>query len=173
LSDNTCHMAEACWASFKELFEELIEEKKMKNITLISDSPLSQYRNKTTIFFLKKYATSRKIEMKWIFLESGHGKGVSDGVGASLKRQMDDAIAFKPDVSFNKALDLMVDLKVKTDIHLYIYDTNDVELVKKSIPILKAVKGTATIHELIAMPDGKVFGKDKSNEKSKLLKLPF
>jgi hypothetical protein len=173
LSDSTCHMAEAGWASFKELFDDLIDGKKMKKITLISDSPVSQYRNKTTIFLLKKYTTERQIEMRWIFLESGNGKGVADGIGASLKRQMEEAVAFNPDKAFKAPLNFMEEVKRRTDIQLYIYDTSNIDQLTNSLPSLNPVKRTASLHEILAMPDGKNYGKDKSSEPLNLLKVSF
>jgi hypothetical protein len=35
--------------------------------------------------------------MRWLFLESGHGKGIADGVGSVIKRLFDDAIRLNPD----------------------------------------------------------------------------
>ncbi|CAF1566537.1 unnamed protein product, partial [Didymodactylos carnosus] len=80
ISDDTCHMAEAAWTAIQDLLNELIDENNINTINFISDSPVSQYRNKTTIFMMKRFAIDYNIDIKWIFLESGHGKGVADAV---------------------------------------------------------------------------------------------
>ncbi|CAF4505944.1 unnamed protein product, partial [Rotaria magnacalcarata] len=45
--------------------------------------------------------------MRWIFWASGHGKGIADGIGATIKRLFDNVIRLNPDQSFNGAEDLM------------------------------------------------------------------
>ena len=40
--------------------------------------------------------------MRWIFLESGHGKGIGDAISAQMKRKMDEFIAFNPNKSYEK-----------------------------------------------------------------------
>ena len=57
MSDCTNHMAEAVWCSIKDLLDYLIIDQQKKKINIISDSPSSQYRNKTSIYFLNQYAT--------------------------------------------------------------------------------------------------------------------
>ena len=34
---------------------------------------------------MRSYAAEKAINIKWIFLETGHGKGIPDGIGASVK----------------------------------------------------------------------------------------
>ncbi|CAF3008769.1 unnamed protein product, partial [Rotaria sp. Silwood2] len=98
---------------------------------------------------MKKIATGHNIDIKWIFLESGHGKGVADAIGAAIKRKFNEIIAFNPDNSFQKASDLVNSAKTSTDIKVYLYDTTNIENLKKTIPKLKTVKGTATFHEIL------------------------
>ncbi|CAF0997371.1 unnamed protein product [Rotaria magnacalcarata] len=107
ISDDTCHMAEAAWAAIQNLLKDLINENNVNSINFISDSPISQYRNKTMIYLMKKLATDHHIDIKWIFLESGHGKGVVDAVGAAVKRKFDETVAFNPDNTFENALSLI------------------------------------------------------------------
>jgi hypothetical protein len=101
LSDDTSHVAENTWTAIHDLLSELLSDKAVNHINelnIISDSPTSQYRNKTTIYFLKQYATNRKITVRWLFLGSGHGKGIADAVGSVIKRIFDDAIRLNPDI---------------------------------------------------------------------------
>ncbi|CAF1400062.1 unnamed protein product [Didymodactylos carnosus] len=170
LSDDTSHMSESAWAAIKELVENLIRQKNITTINIISDSPVSQFRNKTTISIMKKYAEEEKINLKWIFLESGHGKGVADAVGAALKRKFDETIAFDPDNIYRNALDLMKAVESSSDIKLFVYGTDDIKTVKESIPNIATVKGTASFHEVFAADDETLYAKNISNEKEKKLK---
>ncbi|CAF1605264.1 unnamed protein product [Didymodactylos carnosus] len=174
ISDDINHMAEAAWAGIQSLLKHLVEDLEITSINIISDSPISQYRNKTMFYLMKTFAISRKIKMKWIFLESGHGKGVADAFGASLKRMFDETVNFKPDESFSNASDLVNAIKDQTAIKLYLYDKSDIENVKKSLPKLETVKGTASLHEITVSSDhGTMYGKDVSSDKDKLLKVKF
>lgn len=166
-------MSEATWASTDDLLQELVHEKQVTTINIISDSPLSQFRNKTTIYLMKQFATKEQVDVKWIFLESGHGKGVADAVGAAVKRNFDQAISYKPDDSFKNAMDLLDAVENSSNIKLFIYDKSDIEKVKKSIPKLVAIKGTAGFHEIIATKDGALYAKNLSSEKEKQLKVQF
>ena len=71
---------------------------------------------------MQKFATTHSVDFRWLFLESGHGKGVADAVGAVLKRLFDEAVSFDPDNSFDNALDLMNLVKSRTEVKLFIYD---------------------------------------------------
>ena len=173
LSDDTNHMAEAAWAGIQPLLIHLVHEKEVSTINIISDSPISQYRNKTMFYLMKRFAIQQKIKFKWIYLEAGHGKGIADAIGATLKRKMDEAVNYKPDDSFSSASDLIDAIEDTTDIKLYLYGKSDIEDVKKSLPKLSTIKGTATLHEVLATSDGKFHGKDLSSDKERLLKMKF
>ncbi|CAM4988858.1 unnamed protein product, partial [Rotaria socialis] len=172
ISDDTCHMAEAAWAAIQDLLKDLIDKNNINIINFISDSPVSQYRNKTMIFLMEKLAIDRHIDIKWIFLESGHGKGVADAVGAAVKHKFDVVVAVNPDNTSENALSLINVIK-NTDIKFFLYDTTNIASLKKRIPNLRTVKGTASFHEMLATKDGKFYAKTVSNEKEKLVQLNF
>ncbi len=120
---------------------------------------------------MQKFSTTHNVDFRWLFLESGHGKGVADAVGAVLKRLFDEAVSFDPDNSFDNALDLMNLVKSRTEVQLFIYDKVGIELLRKSIPNLETIKGTAAFHALIAKKDGTVFAKKLSNEAEQQIKV--
>ncbi|CAF1398352.1 unnamed protein product [Rotaria sordida] len=122
---------------------------------------------------MTKYAQKEEIDIKWVYLESGHGKGVADAVGAALKRQFDEAISIDPDHAFDNAQDLMNAVQNNTDIKLYIYDKKDIQKLKDTIPALSTIKGTAKFHEVLAKKDGTLYAKNVSNEKEKQLNVKF
>lgn len=167
-------MFEATWTGLQPVLNNLQNNSsKITKLIFISDSPVSQYRNKTTFYFLKQLAMNSQITVKWIYMESGHGKGIADAIGATIKRLMDQAVAFHPDESYTNALDLIEDIKKNTSIKLFTYTKNDIDFFKKSIPFLAVVKGTASIHEVTARPDGKFYGKDTSCGTERLLTVNF
>jgi hypothetical protein len=171
ISDDTNHMSESCWTVTKEIFAELVQRKSVTTINIISDSPVSQFRNKTTIYLMQKFTTTHDVDFRWVFLESGHGKGVADAVGAVLKRSFDEAVSSDPDNSFHNALDLMSVVKSRTAVKLFIYDKTSTEQLRKSIPALETIKGTAAFHEIIAKRNGTVFAKKLSNEAEQQVKI--
>ncbi|CAF1654845.1 unnamed protein product, partial [Didymodactylos carnosus] len=93
LSDDCNHMGEAAWASLLPLLKTLVNKNDIKYLNIISDSPVSQYRNKTIMFLVAQFVKQNRVEIKWIYLESGHGKGAADGVGAVIKRAMNEAVS--------------------------------------------------------------------------------
>lgn len=67
-------------------------------------------------------------------MESRHGKGVADAIGAVIKD--------------------------KTNIKLFTYTKEDIDSLRKAMPVLTTAKGTANLHEATAKSDGKFFGKE-------------
>ena len=66
----------------------------LSKVIILSDGPSSQYRNRftvTAVDTLMKQVGVR--DWCWVFSESGHGKGPSDGVGSAVKRGCDSDVA--------------------------------------------------------------------------------
>lgn len=88
VSDNIDHMSYAVWAHMQPILEKAAEDfPETRELILFSDSPSSQYRNKTNVYFMKKILPSIFKNLKqfsWNFSEPGHGKGAMDGVGIEL-----------------------------------------------------------------------------------------
>ena len=175
LSDETNRMAEYTWVAIRDLLDELLDGAKYEKISelnVISDSLSNQYGNKATIYLLK-HVTIRQVTIRWLFLSSGHGKGIPDAIGSAIKRLFDDAIRLNPDESFNGAEQLMNKIKGSTNIRLYLYKKEDVDSLRQQIPSLRTVKGTSMFHELITKPNGQIFAKNKSDEQEILLQTKF
>ena len=116
---------------------------------LLTDGPTSQYKNKTSHFL----ATKIPLELGyrsviWNYLESGHGKGAADGVGAAIKRSADRLIAQGNDIPNAELLFDMLS-ESETKIKLFWVSENDIDQVKKRVPDnLKAFPGTMEVHQL-------------------------
>ena len=94
LSDDTSHKSTAVWASLDAMFTQLnlINLNDIDHFYIVTDSPSSQYRNKSCAYLTKQFAIKNKFSVAWLFTESGHGKGPMDGVGASIKNAIDEAV---------------------------------------------------------------------------------
>ena len=93
LSDNTDHKNAAVWASLKAMLSKInLNMEEIEQLFIITDSPTSQYRNKGCAFLTKRFAEENDVDVTWIFTESGHGKGPMDGVGATIKNPIDNAM---------------------------------------------------------------------------------
>ena len=64
----------------------------IEQLFIITDSPTSQYHNKGCAFLTKRFAAENDVDVTWIFTESSHGKGTMDGVSATIKNSIDNAM---------------------------------------------------------------------------------
>ena len=95
VSDLKSHTAPATWESLATMFKQ-INLANAQKLYIASDSPSSQYKNKKNVFLTKQWAVSDKIEIWWIFTETGHGKGPMDGVSGAMKATIKDTISYQP-----------------------------------------------------------------------------
>lgn len=83
---------------------------------IVSDSPTSQYRNKHMFWLPWNFCVERKkVEFKWIYLKSGHGKGVPDGIGATVKKPIKNILIYNPDDAIYTVDDLL-----QCDLHIHV-----------------------------------------------------
>lgn len=82
------------WVFFiKEIVKDVkLLDPEIKCIHYWTDSPTSQYRNKTIFHLVANHQETFGIDAKWNFFEAGHGKGPCDGLGGSTKRLADEAV---------------------------------------------------------------------------------
>lgn len=65
----------------------------LKVVHFISDSPSSQYRNRSMCSLVARFpSVFNGIEASWSWLESGHGKGPCDGIGGGIKKKADNLV---------------------------------------------------------------------------------
>ncbi|KAL3862597.1 hypothetical protein ACJMK2_008554 [Sinanodonta woodiana] len=92
-SDVLCHNATVVYTILKKLIPMLQSTyPSIKTIHYLTNSPTSQYRNKTIFKILADHNEDFGKAGRWNYLESGHGKGPCDGLGASIKRAADMVI---------------------------------------------------------------------------------
>ena len=101
ISDELGHTCSTVYAFLKDLvprLRELIPE--LSCIHYLSDSPTSQYRNKSIFHIIANHLQLFGAKGSWQYLEAGHGKGPCDGKELLLsawpmKRSDKDALRSK------------------------------------------------------------------------------
>ena len=162
LSDENDHKAEAIHAALDPKIKQLAE-KGIKEITIVSDSPTSQYRNGKNAYLTSRLAEENKIKIFWIFREAGHGKSAADGIGGNIKNAAQNKQTMDANTVINSAAD--VKEQIETTIEISIHTKEDIDKVKKSMPQkVGALVGATRIHELSFEPDGTIKKKDLPNE---------
>jgi hypothetical protein len=93
LSETLSHNASTVHAMIKKLLPMIQDEfPELQFIHYLTDSPTSQYRNKTIFQLTCDHDDVFGVKASWEYLEAGHGKGPCDGLGASVKRTADSKI---------------------------------------------------------------------------------
>ena len=126
-------------------------DKGIKEINVASDSPILQYRNRRMVWMLHCYCKEKIIDLKWIYLESGHGKGIPDGIGATVKKAIKDLLLFHPDDPLYNVADLF-SLNIQdctTSIELHVYFKADVQKFNSSLPKVGEIKGILKVNEVL------------------------
>lgn len=93
ISDDQNHNSTSVVTFIKEIVKDVkLLDPEIKCIHYWTDSPTSQYRNKTMFHLVANHQETFGIDAKWNFFEAGHGKGPCDGLGGSTKRLADQAV---------------------------------------------------------------------------------
>lgn len=152
VSDDNCHEPHAIWAHLMPVLK--LAKDKFPNAQIIhffSDGPSTQYRQKKNFYLLNLFTQKLKLTYStWSFSEAGHGKSMADGIGGSVKRQLDKRISYGHDIiNATEACHVLQNMKsVKC---LYISES-DIHNFKKLIPDgLRAVPGTMQLHQIISV----------------------
>ena len=43
------------------------------------------------------------MQIHWVFTETGHGKGPADGIGATMKTEIDNIVSYNPNKSIKRS----------------------------------------------------------------------
>ncbi|KAG6450632.1 hypothetical protein O3G_MSEX006706 [Manduca sexta] len=156
LSDSNCHEPHAIWAHLIPIIK-LAKQicPILSVIHIFSDGPTSQYRQKKNFFLLNYFTSKLKLALTtWSFSESGHGKGVADGIGGATKRALDRRVYYGHDIV--NATDALKNLKAcMKSVKPFLINKSDIENIKTLVPNnLKTILGTLQIHQIISkMPN--------------------
>ena len=88
VSNVLSHNAITVTTMLRKLIPAIQEEyPSLNTVHYLTDSPTSQYRNKTIFNLLSIHENEfGGVKARWDYLEAGHGKGQCDGLGASVTR---------------------------------------------------------------------------------------
>ena len=93
VSDELGHNLATVFAIMKKLVSEMkTVTPNIKHIHYYTDSPTSQYRNKSIFYIVSCHKSLFGISASWNYFEAGQGKGPCDRVGGSVKRMADEAV---------------------------------------------------------------------------------
>jgi hypothetical protein len=94
ISPETAHSAPTTLAFLRKVVP--MVQQRLPNLTTIhyiSDSPVSQYRNKSICQIVALHSEYfPPVKASWDFLETGHGRSACDGVGGAMKHYADNAV---------------------------------------------------------------------------------
>ena len=135
-------------------------DKGIKKIHVVSDSPTSQYRNRRMVWILHCYCKEKMIDLKWIYLESGHGRGIPDRIGATVKKAIKDLLLFHPDDPLYDVADLF-SRNIQDcipSIELNVYSKEHAQKFRSSLPKVGEIKGILKVHEVLyQFREGRLF----------------
>ena len=90
--------------------------------------------------------------IRWSFFEAGHGKGIPDAIGGSIKREADRKVHHGQDIySADDFVNILKNCKTK----LWKVDISDITSRKESLKDVKfiPISGTMKIHQVIVDTD--------------------
>ena len=143
----------------KVLIDVKIRMPHITSVFIWTDGPSSQYKNRFIFCVANKLTAHHKLNIKWQYFATSHGKGPNDALGGNVKRivhrQMMSKSTFVNDAaSFAMALQNGTDnIKVSTVTQGHI--DNICQLLHTSFlwENLKPIPGTINVHQLITCPE--------------------
>lgn len=165
VSDEMSHGPDTVYAILKKLVPKLKElYPDLKYIHYLTDSPTSQYRNKSIFKVIAWHSEEFGINCQWDYLEAGHGKGPCDG--ASVKRSANNAVV-QGKVLIQDSKDFYAwtqsDICQSTVNYIFV-SKEDVlaasEIMGERSKGLKRVVGTMKIHAVCPISKSKVLSRE-------------
>ncbi|KAK3108762.1 hypothetical protein FSP39_015119 [Pinctada imbricata] len=153
VSDSLQHDPSSIWAFLKPILRSIKQKHPhIDTIHFFSDGLTFQYRQKANFFLLSTEIFNEGFsKATWNFHEAGHGKGIPDGIGGTLKRSADLTIRQGKVDIMNAQQFIDAFTPSSTSIYLYKVDQSDIDTVGESLKNvnLKTVPGTMKLHQVI------------------------
>ena len=158
-------MMRAVWAHLEPVLKDVNKNysKPLTTLHVMSDGPVTQYRNKNNFFLLSSilYLSGFK-QVTWNFSEKSHGKGAPDGVGGAVKRTADTSVQRGSDIQTPEDFYSLLAEKI-SDIRYFWVSEEDIRRFDDAVPeVVPAVKGTLAIHQVISTEPGKIMHREIS-----------
>jgi hypothetical protein len=164
LSDDSDKKAEAIAAHLKPIFLRFnLAFGKFDRVSIVSDSPTSQYRNRRTMYIIDRVLRTviDVTRWQWIFTEAGHGKGAADGVGAAIKRRCDGRVSTGEQLAITTAKDVKTAVDSGGDSKIFVdtVTTADIQKIKDVFDIVtvSAMPGIGKAHHVSRTSAGIVY----------------
>ena len=148
VSESLQHGPFAIWAHMKPILNTLRKQyPEINKIEIFSDGPTTQYRQKGNFYLfnteLKNFGFTQSV---WNFFGSGHGKGIPDSVGGTLKRTADKCVKYGQSVTSAQTF-----INTIKDSKIIVQEISEEEILAKQIKLenvnLKPIAGTFKIHQ--------------------------
>lgn len=154
LSESLRHDVAAIWSHLTPVLEDIRNKYGVSIIHFISDSPSTQYRNKSMFLFLGtqlKTIYPTLSSFTWNYLESGHGKGAPDGVGGVCKRTADRIVGEGQDVSTLEQLTEVLQNNVR-NVKIFVIKETSIDDISARLALNKAKTfiGTMKVHQIVS-----------------------
>uniref|UniRef100_A0A8D8Z5S4 Uncharacterized protein n=1 Tax=Cacopsylla melanoneura TaxID=428564 RepID=A0A8D8Z5S4_9HEMI len=153
LSKNLKHGPPQILAHLEPVFNFINKEiPNLKEIHFWSDGPSSQYKNKYMFYtfgnLIQDYFPSLSFST-WNYFESGHGKGLPDGIGGTVKRTADRLVAQGNDLSSFEVLVQHLNKSLR-QISICVIDESAIDAVEKKVNRERAIgfKGTLKVRQI-------------------------
>ena len=136
------------------------------SIVVVSDSPISQYRNSKNVFLMKTLAEELGISIRLLFTECGHGKSPCDGVGGNIKTEVENALlrrhGEKDLRTIHSAEDVKEVIENETNLsyRIKVHTASEIEEIRKKLPKLGPLTKALKIHEIMITSGGQVRSKN-------------
>lgn len=155
VSDDLGHNAGSVFAFITRLIPKIRET--VPDVMWIhywTDSPTSQYRNKSVFHIISDHEHLFHVPASWNFFEAGHGKGPCDGIGGVSKRMADQAVRQGRSIQDAKDFFLWGQQTSKSIMYLFV---NEEEVVRERTNLERLtaeadpIKGTMSIHAVVPL----------------------
>ncbi|XP_076109458.1 uncharacterized protein LOC143078484 [Mytilus galloprovincialis] len=161
VSDDLGHNFGAVYAFIKDIVNEMkAAVNDIKMVHYWTDSPSSQYRNKSAFYVVSDHKNLLGIQAIWNYFETGHGKGPCDGIGGTSKRTADLAIR-QGKIVVQNASDYFEKVGPLHKSASYCFvSSKDIDICRKEVEEINksliALKGTMQVHQVASVSKGRV-----------------
>lgn len=146
VSDSLDHNPSSVWEFIDPILDKPLKENTdIDNLPFFNDGPATQYKEKANVLLFTKEMTTRKLFPDWNFHESGHGKGVPDGVVGALKRKANDLLLHREDVMSAESF-----VENCKDSSVFVYEVGQKAIDYKTLILSneKLKPGTLKLHQI-------------------------
>lgn len=159
VTDNRSHNSAAVLTFMKAVLPKVkLLVPGLKHVHYLTDSPTSQYRNRTMLYIVAHHADMFVgTKASWLYFESGHGKGPCDGAGGSAKRSAD--LAVKRGNLVRSAQDFIdVGHNSASDMEYVFFQDDAIKTTQSELDALfiSPVPGIMSVHAVVPVSPSKI-----------------